>query len=420
MSVPPGPPGGAWVDLLGLCGDEDAIASATLGDAVVRRLAQRVVHLAVVEPDDREAQRLRALLSDVSAEVEVGQRASVAPPGRVFDVAVAPAGAADLETFAAAVAEHGRLAMVADNPFSPLRVLDRLGGRRGGPAAGGLRHVRRRLARAGLGTVTVHGLLRSSADPRSAFRVDLPHVAETVLREAQNGSGRARAAAIAGLRLASRHGMGAHLVSAWLFVASRQAAPVGPTTPTGRIAVAANEQGALLLGSGPDAVEKHYADPATLDATVSALAELEEAGVAVGPRVLDRPDRGRLRTTYVPGHVLDAHRLPPDELCGWLAQAAACLGDIQRATLDAQGQVLVHGDFWLGCIVVQGARINGVIDWSDAHRGDPRTDLRRLVDVVVTRADLTASDRRRMLAAVADAHEAAGGPPAARDALPRL
>jgi aminoglycoside phosphotransferase (APT) family kinase protein len=36
---------------------------------------------------------------------------------------------------------------------------------------------------------------------------------------------------------------------------------------------------------------------------------------------------------------------------------------------------LLHGDFWPGNILWQGERLAGVIDWEDAHTGDPLSDL---------------------------------------------
>jgi hypothetical protein len=311
----------------------------------------------------------------------------------------------------------GRLVVLTDNPLSPLRALDGLTGHPRGQAHGRLNRVRRQLAAHGFGSITVFGLLRSSAEPTTAFRLDLSPIADTVLRATAAGSAWPRRWAITTLRLAARRGVAGHLVSAWLVVARRQPTPPSDDEPTGRIAVVANEQGVVLVGSGPAASEKHYDDRSQLEATVAALAELAEAGIDVGTRVVRRLSGDRLRLTWAPGHDLEALRLGAEELGAWLERAASLLGAIQHATLDAGGQVLVHGDFWLGCVVVEGERISGIIDWTDAHRGDPRTDLRNLVQVLVERPDLPPDQRRQILLAVQQAHQRAGGPAAARDGL---
>lgn len=44
--------------------------------------------------------------------------------------------------------------------------------------------------------------------------------------------------------------------------------------------------------------------------------------------------------------------------------------------------VLLHGDFWPGNVLWQGAEITGIIDWEDAELGDP------LYEIAVTRFDL--------------------------------
>jgi len=409
---------GAWVDLVAFSGDEDVLVATPVGDAALLRLGQRVGQMSVVAPATGDVHRLDGLLAEVSAVVQAGPLDDFMTPGRTFDVLVAvPRQPADIERLAHLVGAQGRLVLLTDNPGSLLRAADRVIGRGAGPTAGRLRTLRRSLARSGLDTVVVFGLLRSSAEPTTAFRLDLPRIADTVLEASAAGSGRARRWAIGALRVASRWGVAAQLVSAWLIVGSRGPGPAGDLTPTGRIAVASNEQGAVLLGSGPDAVEKRFADPAQLEAAAAALSLLGAVGVDVGTRVIGRLAGDRLRTSWVPGRHLDVLRLSPDALTHWLERAAAVLGDIQRATQDDDGQVLVHGDYWLGCVVVDHDSIAGVIDWTDAHRGDPRTDMQSLVAVIDSRSDLRPHDRLRMIAAVQRGHRQAGGPPSACDGL---
>ncbi|MDJ0314940.1 phosphotransferase [Arthrobacter sp. H35-D1] len=70
-----------------------------------------------------------------------------------------------------------------------------------------------------------------------------------------------------------------------------------------------------------------------------------------------------------PAQVLDAH-LPADRTGG--AVAAALRRGIDRR---ANSSVLLHGDYWPGNVMFDGARLAAVVDWEDAAMGDPLADL---------------------------------------------
>ncbi len=57
-----------------------------------------------------------------------------------------------------------------------------------------------------------------------------------------------------------------------------------------------------------------------------------------------------------------------------VAAAAAALPSDAAAASTAEG-CLVHGDLYARHLLVDGERLSGVIDWGDAHRGDPALDL---------------------------------------------
>jgi aminoglycoside phosphotransferase (APT) family kinase protein len=62
--------------------------------------------------------------------------------------------------------------------------------------------------------------------------------------------------------------------------------------------------------------------------------------------------------------------------------------------------VLVHGDYWLGNLLVDADRVVGVLDWGNAHWGERGEDLRHLVDSLVA-AGLVSSREAPALAELA-------------------
>lgn len=287
-----------------------------------------------------------------------------------------------LQWAAGALAPGGRLAVVADNGLSPLRAIDRLRGRAVGPEA-----VRshgalvRRLRAAGFAPERELGLLRSSAAPVTAFDLAAPATATEVLRATQTHVVDRRRGALDALMVLARRGLAAPVVPAWLVIARKGSAPapLDPLRATGRIGFWDSGEAKVVRGEPPAALEKRYRSAEAADAEVAALEELARCGVASVPRVLARPDPQRVRLSWLPGRTLALRHLEADELEQWIARAAEVLAHVQSATRAADASVLVHGDFWLGNVVVHGDRVSGVIDWATASRGDPALDADYLV-----------------------------------------
>ncbi len=117
-------------------------------------------------------------------------------------------------------------------------------------------------------------------------------------------------------------------------------------------------------------------------------------GETVPRRILDRLTTGGCLARQCGDALGRLHRVPADTIPGLphedrLASYRATLDrlDPNRPVLElayswlCQGQpsprrsALVHGDFRLGNIVVDGGRLVGVLDWEAAHHGDPLEDL---------------------------------------------
>lgn len=77
-------------------------------------------------------------------------------------------------------------------------------------------------------------------------------------------------------------------------------------------------------------------------------------------------------------HRVDYDRRAPqarERLIRCLPDPAPWLEILARRTRPAIGGVLVHGDPHAGQILIDGRRLSGIIDWGDAHVGDPANDL---------------------------------------------
>lgn len=335
---------------------------------------------------------------------------------RGFDLVVVerPATLDALPKAWAHVRPGGRLVVVTDNGRSPLRWLDGRSGKPIGPAIGSLTQMRSALAGLGAPHTQVFGLLRGSSSSPTVFRTDLPAVSRAVLGAARANSNWLRRSAVDGLSALCSRGWADNVLPAWMIVASDSPLITEAWTPTGRIGVELNERGVVVLGPGPDGVEKFYSDPAARAATISSLRDLDHAGFSAAPRVLAEPSLTSLRLEWIPGRDVDANNAPIDRLEGWLRQAGGLLGDLQRRTTAGDGTVLVHGDLWLGAMVADGDEIVAIIDWDDSHRGDPAADMKTLLAVVRQRSDIADPDRRRLIAATYDGHREAGGPEHAR------
>jgi Phosphotransferase enzyme family len=353
----------AWVDLLGdVRGARTLVAEWAPGCAA----SVLVERGAVVSSDARDGPFDLVVLDGT--------------PGRVTS------------SVAGALRPGGRVALVVDNARSPLRLLDRAYGRPAGPAVGSLARVRRRLAAAGLPARQSFGLLRSSVAPVTGFDLDAPAAAAAVLDAAATRIGGRRLPALSLLRAAVVRGSGAALVPAWLVVA-------GPATDgtrlelpvTGRIGYEDSEQVKVVRGEPPTVLEKRYLHPVEADNEAAALEALAAAGVGFVPRLLGRDGPLRASQTWMPGRALNVGRLRRSELARWLLRAAESLAEIQRRTARG-GEVLVHGDFWLGNVLVAGDDVVAVVDWTEARWGDPAVDAAHLVSTLVGSGALAPAD----------------------------
>ena len=69
--------------------------------------------------------------------------------------------------------------------------------------------------------------------------------------------------------------------------------------------------------------------------------------------------------------------------------------DAELGRIDFSGPTLVHDDFWSGNTVAYRGRIIGIIDWTSAEVGDPRTDVSECrIDLVLSHG-IEVADRFR-------------------------
>ncbi|GAA4669886.1 phosphotransferase [Nocardioides nanhaiensis] len=377
-----------WVDLLDVAPDDVVLLVPGTGDAE-QHLRRRTPHVHVVRDADAPHLPPRADLVCVD-----GVRLPPAQRRALRDRLV----------------PGGRWAQVADNRLSPLRALDALRGRPGGDDAR-LRAtpVGRRARGLDLRSVQVFALLRSTSSPVTAcdLRSDTG-TALTVEASLTHVGGRRGRALHALLRLPGRVMVVllAMLTPGWLTVAHALPAPEpDPRRIVGKVANRDSVQVKLLRGDPPREIEKVYLDPAQGAAEAAALAEVGRSGFTLAAAVL--ADEGtRVRYSWLAGHPLEVAALDDEQLVDWTARAAAVLDDLQQRTRRDDGSVLVHGDFWLGNLLVDGDRLCGVLDWTDAHRGSPQTDREFLLaTLLAVRPDDPALHRRLRAAVVRSAEE---------------
>ena len=389
------PGSGSWADLL----DEPKGARVLVAEhspgLVGLRMAREASVLGFAETDHALARFRQSWLADQPAELMFGSEERLAGDLGPWDVIVVdglgPAGGAKgrlearFRRLAAGLTPHGRLAVVTDNPLSPLRAADRAVGRAAGPSGPSLRSVQRALGDTGMRVTQRFGLLRSSVDGVTAFDLDAPQAGSAVLAAAVVNIEPARALGLRLLRPLARRRAAALMVPAWLIVASSSSAPwvPSPSRPTGRLGHRGSEESKLLRGEPPVELEKRYSTPEAAAREAMALGELEARGLALAPRVVAQPGPDRLRQTWHPGRPMRPGGLRRQELRTWVARAARTIGTIQRATERSDGTVLVHGDFWLGNLLVDADQVVAVLDWTRAHWGEPTEDVRHLVDHLV-------------------------------------
>ncbi|MDQ6948531.1 MAG: phosphotransferase [Actinomycetota bacterium] len=410
---------GAWADLFdGVDGARLLMIDESPGSAAVS-FAETAAVVGFADTDHARAAFRLELLAGRGAEVTVGpeQQQRDRPGGWdliILDGTVrrpnAPAtvSVSRLASLARVLAPGGRVVVVADNRLSPVRAGDRLRGRSAGPVARSLRSVERLLARAGLSVRQEFALLRSSISPVTSFDLHATQATSAVLAAAGVRCGPSRLVALRALESLARHGLARLVVPAWLVIASADHEPWEPAAdrPTGRIGYDDSEDAQVLRGEPPLQLEKRYGDAGAAQHEAMALEALERAGVDGVPRLAGPVALGRARQTWLPGTPLVAGRLRGDELERWVAEAARALGSMHRSTRRPDGKVLVHGDFWLGNLLVQGNSVCGVVDWTDCSWGESDADLDHLVATLVESGVVAPERAERLAVIVRQAHEA--------------
>lgn len=274
---------------------------------------------------------------------------------------------------------EGRWAQVSDNALSPLRAHDLLRGGDGGrDARVSLRRLRRVLRRElGLEPAQVFALLRSSVRPITAFdlmsRTGTAHTVAASLTHIHGVRG-----AILGLARWSPRRLVARFSPGWLVLAAAPAAVADPRRVVGKVANNDSKEIKILRGDPPVELEKRFilTSPSS---EAAALRELAELGFTLAPQILGVDDT-TVRYGWRAGDTLPLEKLTDDEVVLWTGRAAAVLRQLHDVSRHEDGSVLVHGDYWLGNLLVEGDRVCCVLDWTKSHRGAPDVDRQFLVD----------------------------------------
>jgi hypothetical protein len=238
-------------------------------------------------------------------------------------------------------------------------------------------------------------------DGATAFDLDAPRATAAILSAATVRTGPVRTGGLNALATLAKRGGPTPFVPAWMVVASPPASPwIGDDRrPTGRLGYRDSRESKVLRGEPPIELEKRYSTPDAAKREAMALRALEACGSRRVPRVLGAGP-GWTRLTWTSGRPLRPESLRRSEVATWLRRGARVLGEIQRATAREDGRVLVHGDFWLGNLLVDGDDVVGVVDWCDAHWGEATEDLRHVVQTLVD-AGLVATREAASLAELA-------------------
>lgn len=279
------------------------------------------------------------------------------------------------------IAPNGRVAVLVDNPWSPIRRMQTLRGERAyGVRASSAAKVRARLRTHDIQTAQVFGLLRSTAAPVTAFELAAPTSVRAVIAASDSHIGGARSVGLLMKRWAARESIG-RMLPGMLVLGSRGRPAIQQDRITGMIGHRDSREVKLVRGSPPSVLDKRYAGEAEADAEAHALTVLTDADLRIAPRLLQRPTPRTVWMDWLPGDPLAVDRLSRRETIDWVERAAWTLIMLQRATLRPEtGEVLVHGDFWLGNMLTAGDRIIGVIDWTESRWGAPQVDQEFLVD----------------------------------------
>ncbi len=186
----------------------------------------------------------------------------------------------------------------------------------------------------------------------------------------------------------------------WRFTAGGRDLVLQRTRAAGGVGAPPMEvEDALLLAAAAAGVPVPPTVVGAADAGPLGTARVTEAvpGEALGPRLVraERTEAGRADLAGQMGRALAAiHSIPVDEHPGLVHKDGL---EQARVGLDLVGEArpafelalrwlaearppttpdtVVHGDFRIGNLLVDGDRLTGVLDWELAHRGDPLEDL---------------------------------------------
>ena len=261
------------------------------------------------------------------------------------------------------------------NRWSPLHWAD--GGSRGplirlGAVLGLLRET-------GRPTRTL-GVFRSTIRPLALVGFDTPAAAAvTVSALGVHVSGWRRRMLELAVRFDS---IGRLIAPGWLVIATTKNRDVD-LHPTGQIGYEQSEGCTRIRGEPPRYIEREAAiDDLATEAAM--LAELSSSSIAsLVPTVIRAPDQDlaqpgtaapSLVTSVIHGRALRPRQMNDQDIETWTLRAAQLLDELQSTTRIDDGSVIVHGDFWLGNLLVDDDHIVGVIDWESAHRGSPAED----------------------------------------------
>jgi len=388
---------GAWIDLLdGLEGARVLLAEHSPGLAGMRVAGEAAV-VGLAEADDARADFRRTWMAGQPPELIVGAESRLAVDQGPWDLVIVdglPTVCGHDQTspldvrlrrLTAGLAPQGRLVVISDNRVSPLRAADRAVGRPAGPSGPCLMSIERAVRRAGMEVTQRFGLLRSSADGVTAFDLDAPRAASAILAATTVRTELTRVIALGLLRRLAERRAAALAVPAWMVVASpsSHAWTPSPLRPSGRLGHEDSEESKVLRGEPPAELDKRCSTPDAAAREAMALRVLEACGLTIAPRLLGQPSPERIRQTWQPGRPMRPAGLRRDDLRAWVGRAAQTLATMQRATERGDGSVLVHGDYWLGNLLVDGGTVVAVLDWTRAHWGDRAEDLHHLVDHLV-------------------------------------
>lgn len=368
--------GGGWVRLLGDLPGQQVLLAEWPPSRATERLEAAGAEVTPV--GDRWPEG--AAWDLVCLDLAVGHGPVLA--GRVLD--------GDLVAEAARrVRPGGQLVMIAAHRGNPLHLLDRAGGRAVGTSAVTWRGLQRWLARVDMAPSRRFGLLRTAAAPVAAFDLDAPRATAALVGATASHVSGARAVALRLLLLAARRPALLAAATPGLAVVARHRSAL-PSTPPDAFPVTAvignndSDEGKIVRGEPPRALEKDYPRAECAAAEIEALAALAAAGVEAVPRFIARTADTRVCTSWLPGAALRVDRLSASELLHWTLAAARMLLGVQRRTKRPDGSVLVHGDYWLGNLLVdeQRAAIVGIVDWTEARWGSHEVDRAFLLTTV--------------------------------------